>query len=404
MPTVLYINTVANSGSTGRIAEGVAEMAIADKWKCYTAYGRWANPSKTELYKIGTTYDIYLHFLLSRILDKHGLLSKRATRKLIKKIEKIKPDIIHLHNIHGYYLNYVLLFEYLSTLDIPVVWTLHDCWTYTGHCAYYSSVSCFKWKTSCYNCPNLSNYPAAFTDHSQENYQQKKISFTSVPNILLVPVSNWLESEVKQSFLAKYPIHMIPNGVDVHAFRPIASDITRCKYGLDGKFVILGVANIWDKRKGLNDFIELSKYLLNDECIVLVGVSKKQKLDLPVNVIGIEKTESVNELVKLYSLADLFVNFSVEETFGLTTVESMSCGTPVLVYNSTACPEVVAKETGFIVNPHDIVEVNNIIRHVKKIGKLSYSAYCREHVLNNYNQKNQYKKYLSLYNQLLRRL
>lgn len=403
MPTLLSINTVANSGSTGHIAEGIAEMAIADSWECHTAYGRWANPSKTELYKIGGISDVYTHFALSRVFGKHGLASKRATRRLIKKIEEIKPDIIHLHNIHGYYVNYTLLFDYLSSLSTPVVWTLHDCWAYTGHCAYYSSASCFKWKTGCGECPNLNNYPAAFKDRSPENYRLKKEAFTSVPNILLVPVSKWLEREVRQSFLAQHPIHTISNGVDVHTFSPVPSGDIRCKYGLNGKFVILGVANKWEKRKGLSDFIELSEYLSDDELIVLVGVSKKQKANLPANITGIEKTEDVKELAGLYSSADLFINFSVEETFGLSTVESMSCGTPVLVYDSTACPDVVTEQTGFIIAPHDVIEANNIIKHVKKNGKSKYSSPCREHVLNNYNQHDRYKEYLSLYDQLLKR-
>lgn len=200
MPTLLSINVVANSGSTGRIVEGIVEMASLKGWKCYTVYGRWANTSKSELYKVGNLYDVCIHYLLSRVFDMHGLASKRVTNKLIKKIRDIKPDIIHLHNIHGYYINYKILFDYLHSVTTPVVWTLHDCWTYTGHCAYYSNASCSKWKTGCYNCPNLNDYPAAFFDLSAKNYQLKKYCFTSVANLTIVPVSNWLANEVSQSF------------------------------------------------------------------------------------------------------------------------------------------------------------------------------------------------------------
>ena len=192
MAVLLQINVVANSGSTGRIAEGIAEIVIDDKWTCYTAYGRWGNPSKTYLYKIGNRCAIYSHYLISKLFDMHGLGSICATKRLILKIKEIKPDLIHLHNIHGYYLNYPLLFDFLSRSDIPVVWTLHDCWAYTGHCAYYSNIDCNKWKQGCYACPNLQDYPASlFYDNSRKNYELKKKSLTSLKTLTIVTVSRW---------------------------------------------------------------------------------------------------------------------------------------------------------------------------------------------------------------------
>lgn len=397
---LFQINVVANSGSTGRIAEGIAETMISEDWTCYTAYGRWANPSKSILFRIGNRCEIYYHFLLSRVLGKHGLGSVRATRVLINKIKDVNPDIIHLHNIHGYYLNYPLLFEFLSTIEIPVVWTLHDCWAFTGHCVHYTDIKCYKWMFGCFNCPNLCDYPQSLFDYSKESYNLKKEYFTAKENVAIVAVSHWLGNEVKRSYLSKYPIKVIQNGIDTSVFSPIVSD-AREKYGIGHRFLILGVATCWDKRKGLFDFVKLSKFLGEDEVILLVGLSKKQILSLPSNIIGIQKTENILKLVELYSSADLFINFSVEETFGMTTVESMACGTPVLVYDSTACPEVVTKDTGFVIAPHDITTAYEIIKSLKKQGKQAFREACVSYVQKHFRQEDKYQEYANLYDEIL---
>lgn len=394
------INVVANSGSTGRIAEGIANLALIDGFECFTAYGRWANKSTTSLYRIGNNIDIYSHVIQTRLFDRHGLASKRATKMLIANIERVKPDIIHLHNIHGYYLNYPILFRYLAQLDLPIVWTLHDCWSYTGHCVHYTAIKCERWKSGCFNCPNLFDYPQSlFWDSSRSNYKLKKTCFTSAKNMTLVTVSNWLASEVQQSFLGKYPVETIYNGLDPQKYYP--ASIEKSKYGWADKFIILGVATFWNKRKGLDDFIGLAEALADDELIVLVGLSKEQIRKLPNNIIGLERTENVQQLVELYSVADLFINFSVEETFGLTSIESMACGTPVLVFNSTACPEIVNKDVGFVVPPHDMSAVRDVIKQMRRTGKNAYSQKCRSYVLNNFNDRDRYKEYISLYHKLL---
>lgn len=397
---VFQINVVANSGSTGTIAEGIAATLMQDGWDCYTAYGRWANPSKTNLYRIGNCWDIYSHYLLSRIYGKHGMGSVKATKRLIKEIERIKPDLIHLHNIHGYYVNYPLLFQYLSSINVPVVWTLHDCWAYTGHCVHYAEVKCRKWVNGCFDCPRLSDYPKSFRDNSAENYLQKKKFFTSLKRLVIVPVSEWLGEEVRRSFLSVYPIKIIQNGVDVAVFHPVVSGVKRM-YGIGERFFILGVATRWDERKGLVDFKELSKLLANDEVILLVGLDKKQIASLPDNMIGLQKTEDVTQLVELYSSADLFINFSTEETFGMTTLESMACGTPVLVYNSTACPEIVRKETGFIIEPHDIAASYRKVKVVKEVGKKQYSSACVSYVEKKFRKEKKYREYVDLYYEIL---
>lgn len=402
MPVLFQINVVANSGSTGHITEGIAELMMAKGWTCYTAYGRWANPSKTILYRIGNRFGNCFHYLLSRVFGKHGLGSVRATLHLIGKIQSVKPDIIHLHNIHGYYVNYPILFRFLSTVDVPVVWTLHDCWAFTGHCVHYTAVGCDKWKYgSCRNCPSLNDYPKSFMDNSQKNYKLKSLYFSQVKNMTIVPVSYWLERQVKSSFLAKYPIRVIQNGIDLSVFSPVKSNVRKI-YGIGNRFFILGVATQWNKRKGLDDFIRLSKLLKNDEVILLVGLSKKQISTLPSNIIGLQKTEDVLELVDLYSAADLFANFSIEETFGLTTIESMACGTPVLVYNSTACPEIVTKETGFVIAPHDIHQAYDVIQVLKKQGKLQYMDKCISYVQAHFNKDNKFLEYAILYDAILR--
>lgn len=397
---IYQINVVANSGSTGRIVEGIVHLALANDFECYTAYGRWANESLASLYKVGSKVDIYNHVLQTRIFDKHGLASKYATKKLIKHISQVKPDIIHLHNIHGYYVNYPILFRYLAQLDIPIVWTLHDCWSFTGHCVHYTAVGCQKWKYECSNCPNLMDYPQSWLfDSSKSNYLLKKKYFTLLKNMTIVTVSNWLASEVRQSFLGKYPIKTIYNGLDTQKYHPIA--VGKEKYGWENKFIILGVATFWNQRKGLNDFIELAKILSDDDQIVLIGLSKRQIRDLPSNIIGLERTESVQQLVELYSMSDLFVNFSIEETFGLTTIESMACGTPALVYNSTACPEVVNEEVGFVIEPHNITAVKQAIEQIRQVGKTFYSQKCQSYVKAQFSDESRYKDYLSLYYKLI---
>lgn len=397
---LFQINAIANSGSTGRIAENIAEYAHKQGWECYTAYGRWCNPSATHLIKIGSRWSVYFHYLLSRVWGLHGLASWNATRLLLKKIEKINPDIIHLHNVHGYYLNYPMLFQFLSSHNYPVVWTLHDCWAFTGHCPHYTASQCFKWVTGCSDCPNLNQYPVSMFDNSRANYQRKSFYFNNVRSLTLVPVSNWLSKELKRSFLKSNRLVTIPNGVNVSLYRPIDSNV-REKYGVGSDFMVLAVATWWTKAKGFEEFIQLANIVKDDVKILMVGVSKKQMKLLPSNIIGVQRTENVNELVQLYSAADIYVNFSIEESFGLTTAESLSCGTPVLVYDSTACPDIVVPEVGCVVTPHNLDEANRAINNVKSVGKSFYSEKCRQYALSHLDDTVCYKRYFSLYKEIL---
>lgn len=401
MSIILQINVVSNWGSTGRIVEQIGQVAIANGWESYIAYGRYPRPSQSNQIRISSKKEQLWHLIQTRLFDRHGLASRDETKKLITKIENIQPDIIHLHNIHGYFLNYRILFNYLAKKNIPIVWTLHDCWSFTGHCTHYSASKCYRWKTLCYNCPQKGEYPTSlFRDRSKQNHKDKIAAFSSVKGMTLVTVSDWLAQEVKQSFFSKYPIKKIYNGVDMNVFSP--THTKKSDLGIiDTKFLILGVASVWSYRKGLYDFILLRKRLPEDYVIVLIGLNKGQIGTLPKGIIGLQRTNNVQELTNYYSAADIYVNASVEETLGLTTVESLSCGTPAMVYNSTACPEVVSDETGFVVEPHDIEGMIEILQNLKEKKITIDSQKCRERVSHVFNEKKQYLKYIQLYNEIL---
>lgn len=400
---LLQINSVVNSGSTGRIAEEIGQLAMKNGWKSYIVYGRNGRESQLETIKIGNDCDIKWHWVQTRLFDRHGLASKKATNELVKKIKEIKPDIIHLHNLHGYYLNIEILFHYLATADIPVVWTLHDCWPMTGHCAYFSFIGCNKWKMQCEHCPQKKGYPASYClDRSFKNYQLKKELFTSVPQMALVPVSNWLADIGKKSFLKNYPIKTIYNGVDITVFSPCSVTETRQKYKIaENTFLVLGVASTWERRKGLKDFIQLSKSLKNNEKIVLVGLTNKQMKNLPSNIWGINRTENVHELAELYSLADVFVNPTWEDNFPTTNTEALACGTPVITYRTGGSPEAITSETGFVVEQGDLKGIRDAIDTIKSKGKGFYAEACRERAVRMFNKNDRYTEYLQLYEQML---
>ena len=263
MPTLFQINVVANWGSTGRIAEEIGQMAIKCGWKSYIAYGRGKPKSQSKLIRIGNKVDMYRHALISRLLDNHGLNSNKATRKLIDRIRDIKPDIVHLHNIHGYFLNYALLFDFLKDAGIPIVWTLHDCWTFTGHCAHFIFIGCDKWKVGCKHCPQKLSYPTSWLcDRSHRNYKIKKMVYTSIPNLILVPVSDWLAGLLRFSFMKEYSIRRIYNGVDLMTFSPQGNTLQlRRRIGVIQRYMLIGVASVWSARKGLADFVALRRKL-----------------------------------------------------------------------------------------------------------------------------------------------
>ena len=396
---VLQINTSGNTAAPGKIAEEIGRLLIRHGHSSIIAYGRKHRPSQSNLRKIGNIGDVALHGLHTRVFDNHGFGSYKATCDFVRELKDIDPDIIHLHNIHGYYLNIGVLFEYLKTAGKPVVWTLHDCWPFTGHCSFYDFANCEKWKTECNHCPNKHAYPKSwFIDNSRKNFIRKREIFTGVPNLFLVAPSQWLVNQVKESFLSKYPISLINNGINLSVFRP-ALNLSEISYqqDLSGKFVIIGVANVWDRRKGFDDFIKLSSLLSHDESIVLVGLNKKQLLNLPQNIIGIERTDNVEQLACLYGLADVFVNPTYVDNFPTTNIEALACGTPVVSYNTGGSPEAISDETGFIVSKGDVNGLLQAIREIFSRGRGHYKNKCRQRAESNYDANILFKRYIDLY-------
>lgn len=349
---ILMINAVCGIGSTGRICAEQAERYEAEGHEVRIAYGRMAEvPEKYRHfgYRIGSAIGVRIHGVWTRLTDGHGFGSKAATRAFLKWAEAFSPDMLWLHNVHGYYINIEMLFAWIKKHpQMQVKWTLHDCWTFTGHCSHFSYVKCDKWKTGCFDCPQKGRYPASLIDRSRNNYLRKKTAFTGVKDMTILTPSEWLAKLARQSFLGCYPVEVLYNTIDETVFRPTPGDF-RERYGLQHKKVVLGVASSWDDRKGLYDFYELRKRLDERYAIVLVGLKEQQISQLPEGILGIPRTNSPQELAALYTAADVFANPSYEETFGMTTVEALACGTQAIVYRDTACEEIVRLKGGLAV-------------------------------------------------------
>lgn len=364
---ILMINVVCGIRSTGRICTDLAKELDKEGHQVKIAYGRDSVPPQYEKYavKIGSEFDVKLHGIKSRIFDRAGFGSENATKRFIEWVEKFDPDIIHLHNIHGYYINVEILFDYLRRCNKKIIWTLHDCWSFTGHCTYFDYVSCTKWKEGCFNCSQRREYPESLLiDNSKNNYIEKKKIFTGIKNLIIITPSKWLADLVHQSFLKEYPVFVINNGVDTDVFKK-NSMISDSKNKYVDKKIILGVAAIWNRRKGLRDFIELSKIIDDRYKIIVVGVSENQINMLPPNIIGIKRTNSVEELSKLYNIATVFVNPTYEDNYPTTNLEAIACGTPVISYKTGG-----SSESALIYG--DVVEKGDIDSLRKKIYDIKY--------------------------------
>lgn len=397
------INTTVNTGSTGRIAEEIGLKVMKAGYKSFIAAANTSRPSKSQVIQIGTDFDRKMHGLITRLLDRHGFGSLKATKELITKMEVSNPDLIHLHNIHGYYLNIEILFEYLKKHQKPVVWTFHDCWPFTGHCSYFDAVDCFMWQTECNHCPNIKGYPASCgVDQSKRNFHDKREIFNGLNRLQIITPSKWLAIHANKSFLSSYPVKVIHNGIDLNTFQPKKSnEKTLLKYNLSQNSVLLGVASIWDKRKGLDDFIKISLLIDKKYQIVLVGLNKTQISNLPDNIRGIERTENVEELAALYSAAAVFVNPTYVDNFPTTNIEALACGTPVITYNTGGSPEAVDENTGIVVEKGNIEDLADAINLVINNGKDYYSNNCRARAVKFFNKDDRYQDYLALYEQLI---
>ena len=389
---VFQINSTCGYGSTGRIAVDILKEVEKNGGEGIIAYGRNSAPKDVNSYRIGSELDVKIHGVLSRITDRQGFYSTKATKDLIKKIKEYNPDIIHLHNIHGYYLNIKILFNFLKEYNKPIVWTLHDCWAFTGHCAHFSFEKCDKWKTECYSCPLKKEYPASFLiDNSRKNYLQKKELITSLKNVNIVVPSKWLADLTKESFLGKYPVNVIYNGVDLEQFKPTESDF-RKKFHLEGKQIILAVASVWTEKKGISDVYKLNEKINDNQVIVMVGLNDSQMTTLPKGIIGIKRTDSIKELAQIYSVADVFINPTYEDNYPTTNLEAISCGTPVVTYKTGGSGESVDEGNGFVVEQGNVQKLLNAIRQVNG---------CKTDVGNRFSAVERYKEYFDLYKGIL---
>lgn len=397
MPTLLQINVTANWGSTGKIAEQIGLCAMEHGWDSYIAYGRMMNPSKNKLIKIGSQWDVYEHYVEGKFLDNEGLASRKATRKFLKKVDEIKPDVVHLHNIHDHYVNYRMLFAYLAEKNIPVIWTQHDQWATTGHCMY-NLCGCERWKTECRDCPLSMWYSL---DHSRRNHVLKKTLLANIPSLTIIPVSEWLGNNIRQSHLKDRPIQVIHNGIDIQTFSPQPINAHE-RYGIDkSKKIVLGVAAVWDARKGLNDFYALAKRLPSDEhAIVIVGqqTEKPREIGDGCQMVFVARTQNALELAQLYSSASVFVNPTYQDNYPTTNLEAMACGTPVITYRTGGSPESVDDATGAIVEQGD---VDGLEKAIVKLSSCDYQEDCRQKALREFDNTKCFNPYIALYNKLI---
>lgn len=341
----LFINSVAGFGSTGKIAAEKCRELMRQGHECVLAYGRRKiGCEDIETWQIGSSLDYRLHGAMNRIFDNHGFGSASATKAFLQKVREYDPDVIWLHNIHGYYIHIGLLFSYLKTCGKQIFWTLHDCWSFTGHCSHFDYIGCDKWKAGCHSCPQKREYPASLLlDNSAGNYEKKKALFTGIPDMTLITPSHWLEGLVKESFLGEYPVEVEHNRIDLDVFRPTESDFRR-KHGLQEQTMILGVASVWSPRKGLQDFVRLSEMLDSRFRIVLVGLTEDQTAALPEKILGLPRTSSAAELAQIYTAADVFVNPTYEDTYPTVNLEAKACGAAIISYDTGGCPETLGPE------------------------------------------------------------
>ena len=397
---IAIINMLSN-GSTGKIMLQIADTARKHGYsaKTYTPTRflrgkKVAPPDIPNHLSWGSRAEACFHYYVGTLLGRNGMYSHRGTRQLINDLKSFSPDIIHLHNLHMYCINLPMLFNYIKKNNIKVVWTLHDCWSFTGHCPHFTIAGCDKWKTGCHHCPQPRVYPKMYLDTSKKMYELKEKWFCGIEDMTLVTPSQWLAELVKQSFLKDYPVKVINNGIDLSVFKPTESDF-REKYGIENKKIILGVSFGWGYQKGLDVFIELSKRLGDDYRIVLVGTSDATDAQLPENIISIHSTDNQTELAKIYTAADLFVNTTREDTYPTVNMEALACGTPVVTFRTGGCPEIVDESCGSVVEVDDVDAMEKEIIRICEEKPYSESA-CVERA-KTFNMNDRFMEYVELY-------
>ena len=395
---IIQINSF-NTGSTGNIMIHIAERAREKNYLSYVAYPKSRTNNRkivNNSLKIGSIFSRNFHLKLGYVSGFNDCFSLFDTWKFLRVVDKINPDIIHLHNLHNCFVNLRMLFKYLKKKEIKVVWTLHDCWAFTGKCPHYVSVKCEKWKTECNDCPLYREYPRMRVDRAKEMYNYKKTWFSGLKNLTLVAPSNWLKDEIKKSFLSEYSVRKINNGIDLTIFKPTDGDF-RQRYDLVNNTILLGVADSWSVKKGLDIFYELTTILDSKYKIVLVGLSEKQILDLPIKIIGLPRISDQVKLASIYSMADFFINPSLEETMGLVTVEALACGTPVIVSNCTAVPEPINERCGQVVYDYS---ATGFFQAIKNSENRFHKDDCIEQA-KKYDLNLKYDEYIQIYEEIL---
>lgn len=397
---IMQVNSVPY-GSTGRIMFALADCAIQAGHTVFCTTGfSWHRMSHQNYFLTSGIFEKELHTVLAKCTGYNGHFSSHATKRLIHFLDIYQPDVLHLHNLHGWYLNLPMFFHYIKENDIPVVWTLHDCWTFTGQCAHFQFVACDKWRKSCGDCPQKDRYPQSWIDRSRYLLEEKRSLFTGMKNVTIVTPSQWLAEVVKQSFLNEYPVQVIPNGIDLEIFYPQKQNI-RQQLGLEGKQIVLGVSLGWDNRKGIDTFIELSQRLSAKYQIVLVGTENCIEKILPNNILSFHRTHNCAELAALYSAADVFVNPTREDTFPTVNLEALACGTPVITFDCGGSPECIDMRCGSVVPTGDIDAMQREIERICTEKPYSETA-CRERA-KRFNADEQFKQYIDLYQTVLER-
>lgn len=394
---ILLINTVYGTGSTGRICSHLYHYAEQYNFTPYIGYGR-NSCSEINSYRIGNKLDFLAHVCSNFFRGNSGFASKNVTRKFLQWVDTVQPDLIHLHNIHGFYINIPMLFDYIKSHNIKVLWTFHDCWPFTGQCAHFDYIGCKRWKTQCQQCPQYrSAYPySIFKDNSFNNYNNKKAAFCNVADMTIVTPSIWLSKLVRESFLGGYPIQVIPNGIDTSIFVPFATKGRNSSY-------LLGVANIWNDRKGLNFFLELASLIEPPLSIVLIGTSRRQKKKIEHLSKGkiqcLERTNNQQELARYYSNALAFVNPTLEDTFPTTNLESLACGTPVITFRTGGSPEALSPQCGIVVEDRSASALYRAVKELQNSSIISPES-CRREALK-YDCSLRYQEYMRLYQKIL---
>lgn len=361
---VLIVNSVCGIRSTGRICVNLADLLEKEGHQVKIAYGRAYIPEECYKYAVRIDGKLGVHASVAhtRLTDKHGFANKRATKKFLAWAEAYDPDLLWLHNLHGYYINVEMLFAWIKSRPrMKVNWTLHDCWAFTGHCSHFTYAGCDQWKSQCKKCPQTSQYPFAYRDNCKNNFDRKKTAFSGVKNMTLITPSYWLADLTRKSFLGQYPVEVQRNKIDTSIFKPTESDF-RQRHHLQDKSIILGVANTWNDKKGFSDFIKLAGMISPNEHIVLVGVPKRQIRHLPENILVINYTDSTRSLAEIYTAADVFVNLTYEDNYPTVNLEAQACGTPCLTYRTGGSVESVPPD--HVVDVGDVIEMYKKIKHV----------------------------------------